>query len=239
MGSYLKFQSVLLIIDQLSGTILLISVNSACTIYQFCVFSFSCDWNRSVVGWAISCPYFHSVVTKIVQLFYDRSVEHIFIQLWLKSISCVYFHWFVTKIDQLLYDQWVVRIFVQLWLKLISYYMIDQLCVFLYSRGRLFNGLRYCHENFLQYFHPFTWCVMVLKKSASCVIDTPLLLPWSIAFRYCHPEWKQEKKPTQIQAAFSINIAGAAKAHYFYYEFFFLEPKNKKLTSQLCIYTWS
>ena len=53
------------------------------------------------------------------------------------------------------------------------------------------------------------------------------------------PRMKKEKNPTQMQAAFSINIAGAAKAHYFYYEFFFLEPKNEKLTSQLCIYTWS
>ena len=66
---------------------------------------------------------------------------------------------------------------------------------------------------------------------------------------FCHPDQsnsvistaneKRKKKPTQIQAAFSINIAGAAKAHYFCHEFFFLEPKNKKLTSQLCIYTWS
>ena len=140
MESCLKFRSVLLIIeqfiiDQLSGTILLINVNSACTIYQLCVFSFSCDK-------------------------YERSVVRILIQLWLKSISC---------------------------------YMIDQLWVFLYSRGRLFNGLRYCHENFLQYFHPFTRCMMVLKKSASCVIDTPLLPPWSIAFRYFHPEWKKKK----------------------------------------------
>ena len=35
------------------------------------------------------------------------------------------------------------------------------------------------------------------------------------------PRMKKEKKPTQMQAAFSINIAGAAKAHYFYHEFFF------------------
>ena len=32
--------------------------------------------------------YFHSVVTKIDQLLYDRSVVRIFIQLWLKSIIC-------------------------------------------------------------------------------------------------------------------------------------------------------
>ena len=151
------------------------------------------------------------------------------------AISSAYFYSVVTKIDQLLYDRSVVRVFVQLGLKSISCYMIDQLCVFLYSRGWLLGGLRYCHENFLQYFHPFTWCVMVLKKSASCVIDTPLL-PRIPLFP---PRMKKEKKPTQMQAAFSINIAGAAKAHYFYYEFFFLEPKNEKLTSQLCIYTWS
>ena len=107
--------------------------------------------------------------------------------------------------------------------------MIDQLCVFLYSRGWLFNGLRYCHESFLQYFHPFTWCVMVLKKSAlSCVIDTPLLPPWSIALRCFHREWKKEKKPTQIQAAFSINIVGAAKAHYFCHEFFFFRTEKQE-----------
>ena len=164
---------------------------------QLSIFSFSYDLNRSVVIWSISCAYFHSVVTKIDQLLYDGSVVRIFIELWLKSISCAYFHSVVTKIDQLLYDRSVVRIFIQLWLKSISCYMIDrlcvfsfswlksiscymidQLCVFLYSRGWLFNGLRYCHENFLQYFHPFTWCVMVLKKSALlCVIDTPLLPP--------------------------------------------------------------
>ena len=65
----------------------------------------------------------------------------------IRSISCAYFHSVVTKIDQLLYERSDVRIFVQLWLKSISCYMIDQLWVFLYSRGRLFNGLRYCHEN--------------------------------------------------------------------------------------------
>ena len=45
MISCLKFRSVLLIIDQLSGTILLISVNSACTIYHLCVFSSRQDTN--------------------------------------------------------------------------------------------------------------------------------------------------------------------------------------------------
>ena len=147
----------------------------------------------------------------------------------IRSISCAYFHSVVTKIDQLLYERSDVRIFVQLWLKSISCYMIDQLCVFLYSWGWLLGGLRYCHENFLQYFHPFTWCVMVLKKSAlSCVTDTPLLPPWSIAFRRFHREWKKEKKPTQIQAAFSINIVGAAKAHYFCHEFFFFRTEKQE-----------
>ena len=148
----------------------------------------------------------------------------------IRSISCAYFHSVVTKIDQLLYERSDVRIFVQLWLKSISCYMIDQLCVFLYSRGWLLGGLRYCHENFLQYFHPFTWCVMVLKKSAlSCVIDTP---------PFCHPDQshsvvstaneKRKKKPTQIQAAFSINIVGAAKAYYFCHEFFFFRTEKQE-----------
>ena len=69
--------------------------------------------------WSISSAYFHSVVTKINQLSYDRSVVLIFIQLWLKLISCyiwsissAYFHSVVTiKIDQLLYDRSIVRIF--------------------------------------------------------------------------------------------------------------------------------
>ena len=46
---------------------------------------------------------------------------------------------------------------------------------------------------------------------------------------------KGKKKPTQIQAAFSINIVGAAKRITSVTNSFFLEPKNKKLTSQLCI----
>ena len=85
MVSCLKFRSVLLIInqfiiEQLAGTILLISVNSACTIYQ-------------------SCVYFHSVVTKIDHLLYERSVVRIFIQLWLKSINCVYFNFYHFRIS--------------------------------------------------------------------------------------------------------------------------------------------
>ena len=48
--------------------------------------SFSCDYHRSVVIWSISSAYFfHSLVTKIDQLLYDRwSVVRIFIELWLK-----------------------------------------------------------------------------------------------------------------------------------------------------------
>ena len=172
-------------------------------------------------------------------MLYERTVEHSFTQLWLKSISCAYFHWVVTKIDQLLYDRSVVRIFIQLWLKSISCYMIDHLFVFLYSRGRLFNGLRYCHENFLQYFHPFTWCVMGLKKSASCVIDTPLLPPWSIAFRYFHREWKKRKKTDTDTSGIFDKYSWGSKNALFLSRTLFLEPKNKKLTSQLCIYTWS
>ena len=150
MESCLKFRSVLLIIeqfiiDQLSGTILLISVNSACTIYQLCVFSFSCDK-------------------------YERSVVRILIQLWLKSISC---------------------------------YMIDQLWVFLYSRGRLFNGLRYCHENCNSaIFLPIYVMLDGFKLSAPCVIDTPLSPPWSIAFRYFHPEWKKKKNRQRYKRHF-------------------------------------
>ena len=87
----------------------------------------------------------HSVVIKIDQLLYDRSVVRIFIQLWLTdrsvviwsissayfhsvvtkravviwSISCAYFHSVVTiKTDQLFYDRSVVRIFIQLSIKL-------------------------------------------------------------------------------------------------------------------------
>ena len=45
MISCLKFRSVLLIIDQLSGTILLISVNPACTIYHLPVLSSRQDTN--------------------------------------------------------------------------------------------------------------------------------------------------------------------------------------------------
>ena len=63
---------------------------------------------------SFSCAYFHSVVIKIDQLLYDRSVARIFIQLCLKSISCAYFHSVVIKIGQLLYDRSVVRIFIQL-----------------------------------------------------------------------------------------------------------------------------
>ena len=107
---------------------------------------------------------------------------------------------------------YLLLIFVQLWLKSISCYMIDQLCVFLYSRSRLFNGLRYCHENFLQYFHPFTWYVMVLKKSASCVIDTPLLPPWSIAFRYFLREWKKKKTDTDTSGIFDKYSCGGKSA---------------------------
>ena len=39
---------------------------------------------------------------------------------------------------------------------------------------------------------------------------------------------KGKKKPTQIQAAFSINIAGAAKAHYLCHEFFFFRTEKQE-----------
>ena len=133
---------------------------------------------------------------------------------------------------------YLLLIFVQLWLKSISCYMIDQLCVFLYSRGRLFNGLRYCHENFLQYFHPFTWCVMVLEKSASCVIDTPLLPPWSIAFRYFHREWKKKKKTDTDTSGIFDKYSWGSKSALLLSWILFLEPKNKKLTSR-SYNTWS
>ena len=42
------------------------------------------------------------------------------------------------------------------------------------------------------------------------------------------PRMKKEKKPTQMQAAFSINIAGAAKAHYFCHEFFFFRTEKQE-----------
>ena len=150
MESCLKFRSVLLIIeqfiiDQLSGTILLISVNSACTIYQLCVFSFSCDK-------------------------YERSVVRILIQLWLKSISC---------------------------------YMIDQLWVFLYSRGRLFNGLRYCHENCNSAIFLPIYVMLDGFKIVSAMCDRyPLSPPWSIAFRYFHPEWKKKKNQHRCKRHF-------------------------------------
>ena len=99
--------------------------------------------------------------------------------------------------------------------------MIDHLFVFLYSQGRLFNGLRYCHENFLQYFHPFTRCVMVLKNVSVMCDRYPPFATLINRIPLFPPRMKLGKKPTQIQAAFSINIAGAAKAHYFYHEFFF------------------
>ena len=169
MESCLKFRSVLLIIehffiDQLSGTILLINVNSACTIYQLCVFSFSCDK-------------------------YERSVVRILIQLWLKSISC---------------------------------YMIDELWVFLYSRGRLFNGLRYCHENCNSAIFLPIYVMLDGFKIVSAMCDRyPPFATLINRIPLFPPRMKKEKKPTQMQAAFSINIAGAAKAHYFYHEFFF------------------
>ena len=112
---------------------------SCCMSDQLSVFSFSCDWNRSVVIWSISWVVSktkHSK-TKTEARSTQISVVHIFIQLWLKSISCLYSHSVVTKIDQLsydpsvvtkldqlLYDRSVVRIFIQLWLKSISCYMI-------------------------------------------------------------------------------------------------------------------
>ena len=147
----------------------------------------------------------------------------------IRSISCAYFHSVVTKIDQLLYERSGVRIFVRLWLKSISCYMIDQLCVFLYSRGWLLGGLRYCHENFLQYFHPFTWCVMVFKKSAlSCMIDTPLLPPWSIAFRCFHREWKKEKKTDTDTSGIFDKYSWGSKTHYFCHEFFFFRTEKQE-----------
>ena len=172
-------------------------------------------------------------------MLYERSVEHIFTQLWLKSISCAYFHWVVTKIDQLLYDRSVVRIFIQLWLKSISCYTIDHLFVFLYSRGRLFNGLRYCHENFLQYFHPFTRCVMVLKKSASCVIDTPPFATMINRIPLFPPRMKIGKKPDTDTSGIFDEYSWGSKSALLLSRILFLEPKNKKLTSQFCIYTWS
>ena len=44
------------------------------------------------------------------------------------------------------------------------------------------------------------------------------------------PRMKKEKrKPTQIQPTFTINIAEAAKAHYFYHEFFFENRKTRNI----------
>ena len=43
------------------------------------------------------------------------------------------------------------------------------------------------------------------------------------------PRMKKEKKPTQIPLTFTINIAGAAKAHYFYHEFFLKNLKTRNL----------
>ena len=40
---------------------------------------------------------------------------------------------------------------------------------------------------------------------------------------------KEKKKPTQIQPTFTINIAEAAKAHYFYHEFFFENRKTRHI----------
>ena len=99
--------------------------------------------------------------------------------------------------------------------------MIDQLCVFLYSRGRLFNGLRYCHENFLQYFHPIYVMRDGFKKVSVMCYRYPRFATLINRIPLFPPRMKKEKKTTQIQAAFSINIAGAAKTHYFYHELFY------------------
>ena len=145
----------------------------------------------------------------------------------------------MTKIDQLLYKRSDVRIFIQLWLKSISCYIIDQLCVFLYSRGRLFNGLRYCRENSLQYFHPFTWWVMVLKESASCVIDTPPLATLINRILLFPQRMKKEKKTDTDTSGIFDKYSWSSKSALLLSRILFLEPKNKKLTSQLCTCTWS
>ena len=148
MESCLKFRSVLLIIeqfiiDQLSGTILLI--NSACTIYQLCVFSFSCDK-------------------------YERSVVRILIQLWLKSISC---------------------------------YMIDQLWVCLYSRGRLFNGLRYCHENCNSAIFLPIYVMLDGFKIVSAMCDRyPPFATLINRIPLFPPEWKKKKNRQRYKRHF-------------------------------------
>ena len=103
--------------------------------------------------------------------------------------------------------------------------MIDQLCVFLYSRGRFFNGFTYCYV-----FSPIYVMRDGFKKVSVVMCDR--YLP------FCHPDQshsvistaneKRKKKPTQIQVAFSINIAGAAKAHYFCHEFLFFRTEKQE-----------
>ena len=133
---------------------------------------------------------------------------------------------------------YLLLIFVQLWLKSISCYMIDQLCVFLYSRGWLFNGLRYCHESFLQYFHPFTWCVMVLKKSAlSCVIDTPPFATLINRIPLFPPRMKKGKKnDTDTSGIFDKYSWGSKSALLLSRILFFRTEKQETYFSALHIH---
>ena len=102
--------------------------------------------------------------------------------------------WIRKMQSKLLYDRSVGRIFIELWLKSISCYMIDQLCVFLYSRGRLFDGLRYCHENFLQYFHPIYVMRDGFKKVSVMCDRYPLFATLINRIPLFPPRMKKEKK---------------------------------------------
>ena len=155
------------------------------------------------------------------------------------AISSAYFYSVVTKIDQLLYDRSVVRVFVQLGLKSISCYMIDQLCVFLYSRGRLFNGLRYCHENcnsaiFLPIYVMLDGFKIV---SAMCDKYPPFRHPDQSHSVISTPNEKRKKTDTDASGIFD-KYSWGSKSALLLSRILFLEPKNKKLTSR-SYNTWS
>ena len=137
----------------------------------------------------------------------------------------------MTKLDQLLYDRSVVRIFIQLWLKSISCYMIDQFAYFYIAGVDYSGGWDIAMKTFCNIFTPFTWGVM-------CDRYPPLPL-WSIAFHYFHREWKKKKKPDTDTSGIFDKYSWGSKSTLFLSRILFLEPKNKKLTSQLCTCKWS